>query len=89
MSVAPDDSVWRGRTFDAGLVLHRETGSSRDCSAAWAADVVQRVSREGAAASDATSLAHVEGGGLQLSWWCARPEITSHMPTLAAAACIW
>ena len=62
MSVAPDDSVWRGRAFDAGLVLHRETGSSRDCSAAWAADIVQRVSREGAAASDAASLAHVEGG---------------------------
>lgn len=67
MSVAPGDSAWRGRSFDAGLVLHRDTGSSRDCSAAWAADIVQRVSREGAAASDAASLAHVEGRGSQLS----------------------
>lgn len=61
MSVAPDDAVWRGRTFDPGLVLHRGTGSSRDCSAAWAADVVQRVARQGPAASDAASLAHTEG----------------------------
>lgn len=62
MSVAPDDASWRGRGFDPGLVLHRDTGSSRDCSAAWKEDVVARVARQGAAASDAASLAHVEGG---------------------------
>lgn len=66
MSVAPDDGAWRGRVFDPGLVLHRDTGSSRDCSAAWAADIVQRVARQGTAASDAASLAHIEGVSLDM-----------------------
>lgn len=34
MSIAPDDASWRSRDFDPGLVLHRDTGSSRDCSVA-------------------------------------------------------
>jgi hypothetical protein len=80
MSVAPGDSAWRGRVFDAGLVLHRETGSSRDCSAAWAADIVQRVSREGAAASDTASLAHVEGG--------AGPRLTGCAPLTSDRTCM-
>ena len=61
MSIAPDDTRWRGRVFDAGLVVFRDTGASRDCSSAWARDMVARVAAQGAAADSAASLAAVEG----------------------------
>lgn len=83
MSIAPDDTRWRGRVFDAGLVVFRDTGASRDCSSAWARDLVARVAAQGAAADSAASLAAVEGPLSSLLSQCCK-GLVSEEPQ-----CLW